>query len=56
MSGIKRSVMKTETVMPESVKDGVGRRDLKLSVTWTEDVERVEDAAEKFYDFVKSID
>lgn len=44
------------TVMPESVKDGVGRRDLKLSVTWTEDVERVEDAAEKFYDFVKSID
>lgn len=44
------------TVMPESVKDGVGRRDLKLSVTWTEDIKRVEETAEKFYDFVKSID
>ena len=44
------------TIMPESVKDGVGRRDLKLSVTWTEDIERVEETAEKFYDFVKSID
>ena len=44
------------TVMPESVKDGVGRRDLKLSATWTGDIERVEETAEKFYDFVKSID
>ena len=44
------------TVMPDSVKDGVGRRDLKLSVTWTDDIERVEETAEKFYDFVKSID
>ena len=42
--------------MPESVKDGVGRRDLKLSATWTGDIERVEETAEKFYDFVKSID
>ena len=44
------------SVMPESVRDNVGRRDLQLFVDWSTDIERVEKAAEMFYDFVKQID
>jgi hypothetical protein len=40
------------TIMPESCNDNVGRRDLKLSVDWSTDIERVEKAAEEFYNFL----
>jgi hypothetical protein len=44
------------TIMPESVKDSVGRRDLELSVDWSEDIDRVEKAAEGFYKFIRKVD
>lgn len=44
------------TVMPESVRDGVGRRDLELSVDWLENIDKVEYMAEKFYRFITKID
>ena len=37
------------TIMPESCNNNVGRRDLKLSVDWNTNIERVEKAAEEFY-------
>lgn len=41
------------TVLPESCQNFVGRRDLKLGVGWTTDINRVEKVAEKFYEFLK---
>lgn len=40
------------TIMPESCRNNVGRRDLKLSVDWSTDIERVEKAAEEFYNLL----
>ena len=44
------------TISPESCHDNVGRRDLKLSVDWERDVERVERVAEDFYEFITKRD
>lgn len=41
------------TILPESCRNDVGRRDLKLSVDWNLDINRVEKVAEKFYEFLK---
>ena len=43
-------------VMPESCINNVGRRDLSLSVDWSTDLEKVEKAAELFYETIKKID
>lgn len=40
------------TIMPESCRNNVGRRDLKLSVDWSTNIERVEKAAEEFYNLL----
>lgn len=40
------------TIMPESCRNNVGRRDLKLSVDWSTDIERVEKAAEELYNLL----
>lgn len=40
------------TIMPESCRNNVGRRDLKLSVVWSTDIERVEKAAEELYNLL----
>lgn len=40
------------TILPESCKNDVGRRDFKLSVDWSTDIERVERVAQKFYEFL----
>lgn len=44
------------TVIPESCENNVGRRDLELSVDWAFDIDRVENAAEGFYRFIRKID
>ena len=40
------------TIMPESCKNNVGRRDLSLSVDWDTNIEKVEKVAQKFYEFL----
>lgn len=40
------------TIMPDSCNNNVGRRDLKLSVDWITDIERVEKAAYEFYNLL----
>ena len=44
------------TIIPESTKNNVGRRDLKLSVDWATNIVRVEICGEEFYNFIRRID
>lgn len=43
-------------IMPESCENDVGRRDLNLSVDWSTNIDKVEKAAEMFYDTIRKID
>ena len=39
-------------IMPESCRNDVGRRDLHLSVSWSTDINKVENCASNFYKFI----
>lgn len=43
-------------IMPESCENDVGRRDLNMSVNWSDNIEKVETCAEEFYEFITKID
>lgn len=43
-------------IMPESCENNVGRRDLRMSVDWSTNIEKVETCAEEFYNFIRKID
>lgn len=43
-------------IMPESCIDNVGRRDLQLSVDWSTNLTKVEQAAKMFYKTIRKID
>ena len=43
-------------ILPESVKNDVGRRDLHLSTDWCSNIDKVEKTAEKFYEMINVID
>ena len=44
------------TIMPESVRNDVGRRDLELSTDWLHKIDKVEVAAKKFYNLIIKLD
>ena len=44
------------TVLPESVRNNAGRRDLELSVDWLTDIDKVEEVAKGFYEFISKFD
>ena len=43
-------------IMPESCRGEVGRRDLQLSVDWWDKVDKIEDLAENYYEFITKYD
>ena len=42
----------SSVIIPDSITEDAGRRDLHLSVDWNDDIEKTEAMAEQFYNFL----